>query len=284
MLTLIAVGYANVGLSFSRAPANVFTPARVLRIGVIGNPAHVNRLLQAKFMYDLSHPVLRDGHGIALLEYEAAYNTESDGGQIPLLVAVGLEHDEMASIPFVKDASNLPVGGEVILLKRGGRITGAWAIILEIAPYAIPFLIEGIEYLYYLIFPRPNGDECAPRLLLICTTKRGDEIAVRLLLEHGADPNVQDDKGMTSLIHATKRGDEGMVRLLLEYEADPNILDDNGMSALSYAAEKGRRGIMEVLLEYGADPNYGGRHQFHSYVIEEGSAINPQLISTATTP
>ena len=110
MLTLLAVGYANVGLSFSRVPAVVFTPVRVLRVGITGNQAHINRLLQAKFVYKISHPMLRDGRELALLEHEAGYNTEGDGGQIPLLVAVELERDEMASISFVKGAANLPVG------------------------------------------------------------------------------------------------------------------------------------------------------------------------------
>ena len=161
------------------------------------------------------------------------------------------------------------------MLKLGNRIV--WRVVEHIIMSYV------IEYIHDIFFD-PKGDECG-RLPLICTTKRGDEGMVRSLLQGGADPNVQDGKGMTPLIHATKQGDEGIVRLLLEHEADPNILDDKGMSALSYAVEHGRRGILEVLLEYGADPDYGVEHQISSYAIEEGSAItNPQHIHTTIAP
>jgi len=52
--------------------------------------------------------------------------------------------------------------------------------------------------------------------------ERGHLDVVKLLLEHGADPNVQDDEGETPLHHAAAwRDNVDIVRLLLEHGADP---------------------------------------------------------------
>lgn len=280
LLILLAVGYANVGLSFSRVPAEVFASAR---IGIISNRAHINRLLQANPVYDHLYSMLRDGHGIALLEHVAGYNTESDGDQIQLLVAVVLEHDEMERISFVKGNSNLPVGMNLILFKKGGKtgwVAIGWFFVSEfIWPLAEPYVKGLIDYIFF-----PNDPKCS-QMPLICAAEEGDEAMVRDLLEHDAYPNVQDSEGMTPLIYATKRGDKGMVRLLFEYGADPNILDNNGASALGYAVEQGDQKILKILLDHGADPNYGVENRLLSHVIEEGStAINRQYVSMTTIP
>jgi ankyrin repeat protein len=54
---------------------------------------------------------------------------------------------------------------------------------------------------------------------------------VRLLLEHDADVNAQDDKGRTALMHAATSFNVTAVQLLLERGADQNLTDENGQTA-----------------------------------------------------
>ena len=71
----------------------------------------------------------------------------------------------------------------------------------------------------------------------------------RLLLEHGADINVQDEDGRTPLHWASINGALEVVRPLLELGADVEAKDNNGKSALQVAAEEGREKVVELLQE-----------------------------------
>ena len=51
----------------------------------------------------------------------------------------------------------------------------------------------------------------------------GNENLCRLLLEHNADVNIQDNDGYTPLHWSTREGNENLCRLLLEHNADVNI-------------------------------------------------------------
>jgi Ankyrin repeats (3 copies)/Ankyrin repeats (many copies) len=75
---------------------------------------------------------------------------------------------------------------------------------------------------------------------------------VRLLLEHGADIDLQDKDGWTPLYTALINGALEIVPLLLEYGADVEARDNDGKTALQVAAEKGYDEIVELLREHGA--------------------------------
>jgi hypothetical protein len=79
-----------------------------------------------------------------------------------------------------------------------------------------------------------------------------DGSVVRLLLEHGADINVQDHVGQTPLHWASFNGALEIGRLLLEHHADVEAKDNNGKTALQVAAEEGHGKVGELLREYGA--------------------------------
>jgi ankyrin repeat protein len=89
---------------------------------------------------------------------------------------------------------------------------------------------------------------------------------VKLLLEHGADPNVRDFYGKTLLVSVCEAGadrDPETLRLLLDHGADPNIGGDNG-APLLYAINLGEHGnveIVRVLLAHGAKPDAKDRTQ-----------------------
>ncbi|GIQ68087.1 ankyrin repeat domain-containing protein [Xylanibacillus composti] len=72
-------------------------------------------------------------------------------------------------------------------------------------------------------------------------------LIVKLLLEHGADPNVQQHGGWTPLHQAANNFDVGMVELLLAYQADPTIAEKGGMTPRQLAEEKGYEEIIAAL-------------------------------------
>jgi cytohesin len=83
----------------------------------------------------------------------------------------------------------------------------------------------------------------------------GHPEVVEFLLEHGADPNIQDNNGGTPLHVAAWNGHREVVELLLEHGANPNVQDDDGDTPLHLAAKNNYREVVELLLEHGADPN-----------------------------
>lgn len=81
-------------------------------------------------------------------------------------------------------------------------------------------------------------------------TEKGLEI-MRMLLEHGADPNFQNNDKETVLQLAVIKRDQPKIKLLLEYSADPHIPNIHGQNAfdmadkISYDSE--RTAILELL-------------------------------------
>ncbi len=85
---------------------------------------------------------------------------------------------------------------------------------------------------------------------------------IRVLLELGADQNIQDYQGRTPLLinthelfHAQNQIPvlEEIISILLNYGADPNRQDSSGKTLLHYTREN--INLTSMLLEHGADPN-----------------------------
>jgi hypothetical protein len=79
-----------------------------------------------------------------------------------------------------------------------------------------------------------------------------DGSIVRLLLEHGADINMQDEDGWTPLYVASKNGVLEVLRLLLEHGADVEVRNNDGETPLQEAANGGHNEVVELLREHGA--------------------------------
>ena len=72
---------------------------------------------------------------------------------------------------------------------------------------------------------------------------------VKILLAHGADPNVQNSQGDTPLICATKYagGKTATVKLLVEAGTDLAVQDNKGKTALDYAKAKKQKEAIALL-------------------------------------
>ncbi len=80
----------------------------------------------------------------------------------------------------------------------------------------------------------------------------------KLLLNAGADPNIQDNKERTPLHHAAQFDCVESIEMLLNAGADQNIKDKEGKIPLHYATEFKCFGSIETLLNAGANPDMKG--------------------------
>ena len=74
-------------------------------------------------------------------------------------------------------------------------------------------------------------------------------MAVRLLMENGADANIPCNDGNSPLHMAASKGNFNVVRLLLDYGADVNIPDNDGYTPFHCAASRGCSFTAELLIE-----------------------------------
>ncbi|KAL4739328.1 hypothetical protein BDV11DRAFT_170125, partial [Aspergillus similis] len=88
---------------------------------------------------------------------------------------------------------------------------------------------------------------------LLDAAEFGDEAAVRMLLEKGAERESKDIDGQTPLARAARNGHEAVVSLLLDRGADVNAQGGFYGNALQAASFAGHEKVVRMLLDRGAD-------------------------------
>ena len=84
--------------------------------------------------------------------------------------------------------------------------------------------------------------------------RKGDAVAVKSLLDKGADVNARFRYGATALSYASDKGHTEVVKILLERGADVNVRDTFYQSTpLEWAVSKGHTAIIKALLDKGAE-------------------------------
>lgn len=84
-----------------------------------------------------------------------------------------------------------------------------------------------------------------------------DQMAiVQMLLEAGADSNIADDIwGRAPIFFAAGNGNDAIVKLLLDQGAIPDMQDRSGGTPINWAAWRGFEAIVKMLLDRGANAN-----------------------------
>lgn len=91
--------------------------------------------------------------------------------------------------------------------------------------------------------------------LLQTASAEGALEVVQVLLEHGAEPDLEN----LCVFFAAQSGNTALVRSLLEaFHLSPGILDPDGNTLLHHAAESGSAELVAFLLEAGLDPRAQG--------------------------
>lgn len=142
----------------------------------------------------------------------------------PLLAAIWELEDFGEDDPGGPEPAG-PIDSVVLLLRHGAKVNG-WDVNKDGDPLLTVVLMNNID-------------------------------AARLLLAHGADPNVRDDVGYSPLRWCAYKGYLEMAQLLLRCGATKLIDDwggDSAMTALGLAARELNVDMVKLLLAYGADP------------------------------
>uniref|UniRef100_A0A674EK83 Serine/threonine-protein phosphatase 6 regulatory ankyrin repeat subunit A-like n=1 Tax=Salmo trutta TaxID=8032 RepID=A0A674EK83_SALTR len=84
--------------------------------------------------------------------------------------------------------------------------------------------------------------------LHVCCRKTDLEMA-KVLIENGANVDIQNEEGQTPLHIAAWEGDVLLLKLFYQSKANPNITDKMDRSPLHIAAERGHTNVVEVLTE-----------------------------------
>jgi len=89
------------------------------------------------------------------------------------------------------------------------------------------------------------------RTTLSWAARRGDDVAVKLLLERGANPS-RPDQSMKTPLHWSIGGE--CILLLLQYDAEVYAKDDDGRTALNYvASNRDDATFVDTLVKFNAD-------------------------------
>ncbi len=167
-----------------------------------------------------------------------------------LLVSGGRENDGMWNLSNMSQANGVPRGViEIIRAIDAGDLS------------KLKDLLEGGAN------PTPKGSPLSPLRAAITHFENGqlvcDDAALKLLLNHKADPNFVDQySGFSALENALSMGDIRCATLLREAGASINQRGHSGQSTLQFAVKGALRtgdiGILKLVLSWGVDPNVLG--------------------------
>ena len=101
----------------------------------------------------------------------------------------------------------------------------------------------------------PNIQSAIGRTPLMSSSYQGYIGIMVTLLEHGADINIQDIYGRTALMEASYQGRVDIMNLLLKFGAQIDAQNVDGETSLIIGSDRGHIAVVSALLEHGADPN-----------------------------
>jgi ankyrin repeat protein len=203
----------------------------------------VARCEACSLAYTPCNSMLVLGHNISILQLKVLrYNEEEDPdtkdslrGIIQVLLRRGARINERETVP---DCGK----------RKPGRSTADMAA-------ALPYMRDDLELLRWLLDAKAELTSSADfekdtGIHIACS--RGNVDFLKLLLDHGVDPNQINNHGDSPLSTAARNGYLAIVLLLLDHGVDPNQINKGGDSPLSTAACNGDLAIVLLLLAAGA--------------------------------
>lgn len=145
--------------------------------------------------------------------------------------------------------------------------------------------LAAIEKLYpdsYGTFPLKidvNKTDLFNYTALMRACEHNDYYVAKVLLEAGADINIQGIDGSSALILASKRyATKKLVKLLLKYNPNLELKDNNGNTALLVAYKQFREDLTCLLIDSGADVNATNNFGETPLILAyKNIKLNPQL-------
>ena len=212
-------------------------------------------------------------------------NTPDDHGHSPLWYAVTNESKDMIDL-LLAGGADLEIGDKkdspLIWISENERLEQ----ILDAPGTCLDPRQEGCQKELVFWALKHKNQELARKILMCflgenmpkeqsalwCTetshwaVRNGYAAIVKLLLQHGADPNAVN-RGTSLLSLAFQMGHAQVVKQLLKGGADFNIADLN--KALLFATEENHRQVVELLLERAANLNIADPKKISSFAAEE---------------
>ncbi|KAL2814210.1 hypothetical protein BDW59DRAFT_176537 [Aspergillus cavernicola] len=188
------------------------------------------------------------------IESGAQIESKNNKSQTPLIVASKLGH--LATVELLVQR-----GANLGTRDSEGHSAVSWAIRKQ--PRGI--VQEQYDIIYFMVekglnpnskFKQENPHE--PQSLLAWAAARDHESLVNLLINRGADLELQDDVGWTALTKAAQFARQTTLTLLLKHGANINYPRNDMFTPLQIAVERGDIRTTQYLMKNGADVNHKG--------------------------